>query len=209
MSLRDTIEGARKEALENVAPPKGESTREEPGEDKGGFSRKSAAKAKPVREAGASVRVSGKPKSSGIFGGSETKEQKKERRRLEREEEDLRNRAYDLIMRSLPGYKQTERVFWVFLVVGFLLAVVSVVLSYMLGGQSDFTTPEGVASAVTLVLAYVFIIGGFIYNLIKRRPFRQEAENRIRSMSSKKMLELLENDRRERYERKAKKSGKN
>lgn len=202
MSLRDTIDGARREAQEaGVAlpkkPEKAEKTDVAEDDEKRGFSRSSAAKAKPAREAASSVRVvskSGGKQSA----GPETKEEKRERRRKEREEEDLRNRAFDLIARSQPGYKQAERNFWIFMGVGLGLAVISIVASAVGDQQSmDLTTWQGVLSVVTLVAAYVCIIGGFIYDLRKRRPFRREAEARVRSLSDKKIAELFEKARKE------------
>lgn len=209
MSLRDTIDAARKEAEGNAALPKKKET-DAPAaeEERSGFSRKSVAKAKPVREAGSSVRVESKPKSRGPLAKPESKDEKRERKRKERESDDLRNRAYDVMMRSIPGYKKTERVFWVFLGVGMAFAVLSLVVAYALGGQTDITTPAGIASVVTLVLAYAAIIGGIVYDLVKRRPFRREAESRVRGMTDKKIMELLERDRAERIANKAKKSSK-
>ena len=63
MSLRDTIDGARREAEGNViGRPKKEVENLGAGEEeKKGFSRSSAAKAKPSREAAASVRTIGVP----------------------------------------------------------------------------------------------------------------------------------------------------
>lgn len=193
MSLKDTIEGARREAEGNaVGRPKKEAEAMASGsEERKGFSRSSAAKARPVREAGASVRVESKPKGSGA-GRAETKEEKKERKRREREEEDIRNRAYDLVLRELPGYKKTEKVFWVFLGVGMALAVISLLCAYAFGQNADLSTWQGVLSVASLVLAYAAIIGSFIYDMVKRRPFRKAAEARVRGLSDKKLLELFQ-----------------
>jgi len=60
MSLRDTITGATKEAREATASlSKKETSEETERPSYSAFGRKSAATAKPVREAAASVRVSG------------------------------------------------------------------------------------------------------------------------------------------------------
>ena len=97
--LRATSSGRPKKEAEAVTDKSGD-------EDKKGFARRSAASAKPSREAAASVHVSSKPKAQpGLFGGdkSETKEEKRERKRRERVESDLRTRAYDLVLRSMEG----------------------------------------------------------------------------------------------------------
>ncbi|WP_455137048.1 APC family permease [Thermophilibacter sp.] len=202
MSLRDTIEGARREAEGNVVGrPKKEAEAVTGGEDeKHGFARSSAAKARPAREAASSVRTAGKSSAAsaggGLFGGSgETKEQKKERKRREREESDLRNRVYDAVLRGIDGYRKTERTFWVFVGVGFGLAVISLAINWATGGTTDITTPAGAAGAGTLVLAYVFIIAGIVYDFAKRRPFRKQAQARVSGLSDKKLLDMYERER--------------
>ena len=204
MSLRDTIEGARREAEGNAVgrPSKEAEATVAPEEEKRGFSRSSAAKARPAREAASSVRVASKPKAASI---TETKEEKRERRRLEREEQDMRNRAYDLILRANPEYRQTERVFWIVIGVGFVLAIISLVAAYAFGDQPDTTTWQGVVSVGSLVLAYIFIIGGFIYDLVKRRPIRKRVDAQLRNLSDKKLLEIFERDREAQLKRKAEK----
>lgn len=209
MSLRDTIEGARKEA-EDIAvgmPKKGDATKAE-GEKKG-FSRSSAAKARPAREAAASVRTASKPKDQGILGGSsESKEEKQERKRREREQRDMRTRAYDVVLRSIPEYRKTEKVFWIIVGVGFVLAVISLVSAYVFGSEPSLDTWQGVVSVGSLVLAYVLIIGGFIFDLVKRRPFRKRAEAQVRGMTDKRIAELFEQESRAEYERQAQKEAK-
>lgn len=207
MSLRDTIEGARREAEGNAVgrPSKEAEATVAPEEEKRGFSRSSAAKARPAREAASSVRVASKPKAASI---TETKEEKRERRRLEREEQDMRNRAYDLILRANPEYRQTERVFWIVIGVGFVLAIISLVAAYAFGDQPDMSTWQGVVSVVSLVVAYVLIIGGFVYDLAKRRPIRKKVEAQMRGMNDKKLLEVFEQDRKDQLKKKAEKDEK-
>lgn len=207
MSLRDTIEGARREAEGNAVgrPSKEAEATVAPEEEKRGFSRSSAAKARPAREAASSVRVASKPKAASI---TETKEEKRERRRLEREEQDMRNRAYDLILRANPEYRQTERVFWIVIGVGFVLAIISLVAAYAFGDQPDMSTWQDVVSVVSLVVAYVLIIGGFVYDLAKRRPIRKKVEAQMRGMNDKKLLEVFEQDRKDQLKKKAEKDEK-
>ena len=207
MSLRDTIEGARREAEGNAVgrPSKEAEATVAPEEEKRGFSRSSAAKARPAREAASSVRVASRPKAASI---TETKEEKRERRRLEREEQDMRNRAYDLILRANPEYRQTERVFWIVIGVGFVLAIISLVAAYAFGDQPDMSTWQGVVSVVSLVVAYVLIIGGFVYDLAKRRPIRKKVEAQMRGMNDKKLLEVFEQDRKDQLKKKAEKDEK-
>ena len=196
MSLKDTIEGALQEAEGNtVSRPKKEAESVAADDDKKGFSRSSAAKARPAREAASSVRVSSGSSSKGGLGTPETKEEKRDRRRREREEENLRNRAYDLVLRSMPDYRRTDRVFWVLVGVGMVFAVISLVAMYRFGEVTDVTSPVGMFSTGALLLAYVCSIGAIIFDLVKRRPFRKQAQARVGGLTEKKLIELFEQDR--------------
>ena len=209
MSLRDTIDGARREAEGNAVgrPKKEAESITSTDDEKKGFSKSSAAKARPSREAGASVRVASKPKQTSAFGGpAESKEEKRERKRREREEQDFRNRAYDVLLRSNPGYKRTERVFWIILGSGMALAVVSLVCVYLFGQDvNNMAGWQSILSVGSLIAAYALMIASFIYDWTKRRPFRKQTEGRIRGLSDKRLLELLEQ---ERADQTAKKEGK-
>lgn len=210
MSLRDTIEGARKEA-EGIAvgmPKKGDEAKS-PDDEKKGFARSSAAKARPAREAAASVRTASKPKDQGILGTSgESKEEKRERRRREREQNDMRTRAYDVVLRSIPEYRKTEKTFWIIVGAGFVLAVISLITAYIFGSEPSLGSWQGLVSVISLVLAYALIIGGFIFDFAKRRPFRKRAEVQVRGMTDKRIAELFEQENREKLERQAKKEAK-
>lgn len=213
MSLRDTIEGARREAEGNAVgrPKKEAEAAASESDEKRGFSRSSAAKAKPAREAAASVRT-GSPTSSkgGIFGGKEeTKEEKRERKRREREESDLRSRAYDVVLRDMPEYRRTERTFWVVVGVGLAMAVVSLVCAYVFGETTDMATWQGLLSVVSLVGAYACIISALIYDFVKRRPVRKQVQARVNGMTDKRLADLFERERaRNRAEREAKEARK-
>ncbi len=206
MSLKDTIEGARREA-EGNAPrsPKKEIESAGLDDEKKGFVKSSAAKARPAREAGASVRVAPKSSQRDTFGNKkETKAEKKERKRRERDERDLRNRAFDIVLRGIPGYRATEKVFWALLGVGMVLAILSLVFSSLFDGTTDVSTWQGLISVISLVLAYAFIIASFVYDMVKRRRFRKEAETRVSGMTQKRVEQLLEKARVEELEKAAK-----
>ena len=198
MSLRDTIQGALQEAEGNaVGRPKKEAKEVVTDGEKKGSSRSSAAKARPAREAGASVRTgsSSGSRSSSFVGGGETKEEKRERRRLEREETDLRTRAYDLVLKSMPDYRRTDRTFWIVVGVGMVFAVASVVEMYAFGQVEDVLSTQGLIATGTLAVAYVCIIGAIIYDFAKRRPLRKRAQAQVNSLSEKKLVELFEQER--------------
>ena len=172
--------------------------------------KRTAANAKPVSEAGASVRTgSGKSKANLA---TMSKEQKKAEKQRRREEEDIRTRAYDIALRSNPDYKRTERVWWVLLGIGFAMTILSLVMAYAFPAEASSTdSMQGILAIASLVLAYVFIIGGFVYDLVKRRPFRKAAERKVQGMTDKKLAELFEADRQRRIadeEARAAKKGK-
>ena len=122
MSLRDTITGATKEAREATASlSKKETSEETERPSYSAFGRKSAATAKPVREAAASVRVSGSGSGSSA---PKSKEEKRAARARQREREDIRSRGFEAMLRADPDYHRAERVWWVFLGLGFVGAFV-------------------------------------------------------------------------------------
>lgn len=225
MSLRDTIDGARKEAQEagglsgNVksAAPKAEKPDRGAKAEKSGKDEaekrdpmttrsyhSSAAGAKPSREAASTVRASSSGSTpgmgGGLFGGGgspEQKEARKEEKRRQREEEDFRQRGYDLILRSNEEYRRTDRTWWILIGVGFGMTIVSLILVWAFPADStNYQTIVGIASVASLVLAYGLIIGAFVYDWRVRRPVRKAAERKVASYSDKKLAELFEEQRR-------------
>ena len=226
MSLRDTVDGARKEAQEagglsgNVksAAPKAEKPDRGAKAEKSGKDEaekrdpmttrsyhSSAAGAKPSREAASTVRAASSSGSTpgmggGLFGGGgspEQKEARKEEKRRQREEEDFRQRGYDLILRSNEEYRRTDRTWWILIGVGFGMTIVSLILVWAFPADStNYQTIVGIASVASLVLAYGLIIGAFVYDWRVRRPVRKAAERKVASYSDKKLAELFEEQRR-------------
>ena len=166
MSLRDTIDGARKEAQEaggltgnvksSVAPKADKAERgakaEKSGKDEAEKRdpmttrsyHSSAAGAKPSREAGSTVRTASSGSAStglggGLFGGGGTpaqKEARKEEKRRQREEEDFRQSGYDLILRSNEEYRRTDRTWWILIGIGFGMTIVSLILVWAFPADS-------------------------------------------------------------------------
>ena len=216
MSLRDTLEGARKEVADasskaNVAKDDAPKSKDKAKDDKAvpeydqlARKRPTAAKAKPAREAGSSVRKeasgSGAKRSAASTVSSSkpmSKDEKKAERARQREHDDFRNRGYELMLRRNEEYHRTERTWWVLLGVGFACTVASMVLAYVLPQANDVSTAMGVFAVILLVAAYAFIIGSFVYDFAKRRPIRKRVEQQVASMTDKKILDLFEQERRE------------
>ena len=188
-------------------------TQEEKKASSAGMTRKSPTKAKPVREAAGSVRVVAKKKnpdgSTSTVGM--TKEEKKEVRRAEREEEDVFNTLTNAMLKRDELYTSRRRIWWVFLALGLVFVVASFASGYIGASDGsnmyDLSTTGGILSVVSLVLAYVFIITSLVYEWMKIRPLRNETQNRIAGLSSKKrratLAELYEEDERKRVEKKS------
>ncbi|MCI1666499.1 MAG: hypothetical protein LKI31_00460 [Olsenella sp.] len=225
MSLRDTIDGARKEAQEagglsgtikatdasGTEKPERGTRAEKSGKDEAEKRdpmttrsyRSSAAGAKPSREVASTVRTSSSGSFSrmggGLFGGGTPaqKEARKEEKRKQREEEDFRQRGYDLILRSNEEYRRTDRTLWILIGVGFGMTIVLLVLVWAFPtDSSDYQTLVGIASVASLVLAYGLIIGALVYDWRVRRPVRKAAERKVAGYSDKKLTELFEAERR-------------
>lgn len=178
-----------------------------------GITRKSPTKAKPVREAASSVRVVAKKKnpdgSTSTVGM--TKDEKKEVRRAEREEEDIFNSLTNAMLKADELYTSRRRMWWVFLGLGLVFVVAAFVSGYIGAPDGsnmyDLSTTGGVLSVVSLVLAYVFIITSLVYEWMKIRPIRNEKQDKVTSLSSKKrramLADLYEADERKRAEKKS------
>ena len=226
MSLRDTIDGARKEAQEagglsgnvktaaSAKAPKDERGTKADKSSKDDTEKRdpmttrsyhsSAAGAKPSREAASTVRTASSGSTpgmgGGLFGGGGTpaqKEARKEEKRKQREEEDFRQRGYDLILRTNEEYRRTDRTWWILIGVGFGMTIVSLILVWAFPADStNYQTIVGIASVASLVLAYGLIIGAFVYDWRVRRPVRKAAERKVAGYSDKKLAELFEEQRR-------------
>ena len=197
MSLRDTIVGATKEAREATASlSKKDNSEEAERPSYSAFGRKSAATAKPAREAAASVRVSG----SGS-GAPKSKEEKRAERARQREREDIRSRGFEAMLRADSDYHRAERVWWVFLGLGFIATIITLVLSYMVPESRDLNTGVGMISAIMLVFAYFCIFGSVVYSFFKMRPLRKKIEAKVAGMTDKKLNEFYL-ERQAEYDRK-------
>lgn len=197
MSLRDTIVGATKEAREATASlSKKDNSEEAERPSYSAFGRKSAATAKPAREAAASVRVSG----SGS-GAPKSKEEKRAERARQREREDIRSRGFEAMLRADSDYHRAERIWWVFLGLGFVATIITLVLSYMVPESRDLNTGVGMISAIMLVFAYFCIFGSVVYSFFKMRPLRKKIEAKVAGMTDKKLNDFYL-ERQAEYDRK-------
>ncbi|MDI9589824.1 MAG: hypothetical protein QM302_02060 [Acidobacteriota bacterium] len=198
MSLLDTIKAAREEAKEAgtlpSAPKEGEApTKDDPAQaaaPSAGFSRKSAARAKPKRAAAGSVRVGTKPSSE------MSKDERKAAREARRSEADLASDAKRALLRSDEGYRLTQRIWWGLIAVGIVCTMISWLIMRYMQSTGVESGALAAASVALMVVAYVLIIGAFIFDMVKVRPLRNQADARVSGMSRKRMRQLVDEEQR-------------
>lgn len=205
MSLRDTIEAAKREAQEAGSVFSGKEKKDADGaqqEESVGFSKRSTARAKPVTAAASSVRVvsaeDAKEGRSGKKASEMTKEERKADRAARQASDDRRVTVANIILKDDPEYKKTQKVWWVLLGTGLVLTIFSFGVNAYLNRVENVDTALAsrlvVAAMVTLVTAYVCIIGAFIYDLVKARPIRKRVDAEVKGMTKKKLEQLIRED---------------
>lgn len=209
MSLMDTIKAARaeaeeagtlpsKKAREEAAAAKAQPDAEQEQATSVGFSRRSAARAKPRREAAGSVHVGEKPASE------MTKEEKKAAKQAKREKEDLLIDAKHAVLDSREDYKHTQRIWWLMVGFGLGASVISFVTVQYMQRAGVQSTVLATMATILMAVAYLLIIGAFIYDIRVVRPLRKQADDKILGMSNRKLKQVIAEDE----ERKAAKKGK-
>ena len=92
---------------------------------------------------------------------------------------------------------------------GLGLTVVSFGINYMLNRTGADTSGANVlvpVALISLVLAYVCIIGAFIYDLMKARPIRKRVDAEVKGMTKRRLEQIIREDaEREAAEKAAKK----
>lgn len=163
-----------------------------------GATRRSASSAKPARAAASSVRVvpaSSKARRREREQGESleglSKEEKKARKQEMRIKEDRMYSAANILMKNDEEYRSKRRVFWVLMGVG--VVAIFVVWVLIMGVANALPANVlGIAQIVGLVLAYGFVIGAFIFDLVKIRPIRNFYKAQVAGMTDRKVLEVLE-----------------
>lgn len=204
MSLRDTIDAARREAQEagGIFSGKDNKEAEESKQESTGFSKRSAARAKPTTAAASSVRVvsaeDAKEGRSGKKANEMTKEERKADRAARRESDDRRVTAANILLKRDPEYARTQKMWWILLGLGLALTIFSFAVNAYLnnaeGVDPTFAQRLVVGAIVTLVMAYVCIIGAFIYDLMKARPIRKRVDAEVKGMTRKRIEQLIRED---------------
>ena len=164
---------------------------------KAGMSRRSAASAKPARAAASSVHVvpsSAKAKRKQAERGESlaglSREEKRARKAELRRQEDRVYTASNALMKENPDYAPRRRMFYILMGIGIALLVVAWVLMGLWGNNgSDF---ERGAQFWIVVLAYVPVIGAFVYDMVRIRPIRNEARAQAEGLSESRLNAVIE-----------------
>lgn len=225
MSLKDTLDAARQEVADGGTIFSGKDAEAKDADADAATdatqrrAKGSAARAKPAREAGSSVRVvssggSKRKTSSNHISkprSEMTKEERKAERSAERREEDKRMAARTALLNSYPEYQRSQKVWWVLLGVGLGLTVVAFLVNWLL--QEQLAQQVGVTGLVVLafaplVLAYGCIIAAVIYDLRVGRPLRKRADAEVKGMTNKRMNALIRQEEERQAKKKAEKEAK-
>lgn len=177
--------------------PMNKRTQEQLREGRSGMARKSAASAKPARAAASSVRVvpaSSKARRNQAERGESlaglSREEKRARRQEARAHDDRVYAASNILMRENPAYAQQRMVWMAFMVVGVVFILIAFALLATVGPQADTTFQIMQYGAVGI--AYVAVIGGFIFDFVKIRPIRNEARSKAEGMTDARLDAVLE-----------------
>lgn len=159
-----------------------------------GVARKSAASAKPARQAASSVRVvpaSSKARRKELEKGENleglSKEEKRARKAKQRAKEDRIYTVSNILLKQDEDYTKRRRIWWIVLAIGMVLVVAI---------SSLYFAPAGMVSSpvqmVGIVLSYVIILGDFIYDFARIRPLRNMYRAQAEGMSENKLNALIE-----------------
>ena len=159
-----------------------------------GVARKSAASAKPARQAASSVRIvpaSSKARRKELEKGENleglSKEEKRARKAKQRAKEDRIYTVSNILLKQDEDYTKRRRIWWIVLAIGMVLVAI---------WASLYFAPAGMVSSpvqmVGIVLSYVIILGDFIYDFARIRPLRNMYRAQAEGMSENKLNALIE-----------------
>lgn len=160
-----------------------------------GVARKSAASAKPARQAAGSVRVvpaSSKARRKELEKGENleglSKEEKRARKAKQRAKEDRIYTVSNILLKQDEDYTKRRRIWWAVLAIGMVLVVAIWASLYFAPGG----TVSSPVQMVGIVLSYVIILGDFIYDFVRIRPLRNMYRTQAEGMSENKLNALIE-----------------
>lgn len=206
MSILDTIEAAKKEASDagslsfGAKKPQDKAatrkTSSATSEESQANTRKGAlkptlSKAKPVREKAYGVRTTSKKSVH----APQTKEEKRNARKAEREDRDRRIAVARILLSKDPIYKKYQNITWALLAVGFGSIAMSWIINiFYKNAYNEPTTPAGMAVIGFVAVAYVLVIISFVYDMRHTRPMRRATDDKVAGMTEKKLRQIIEED---------------
>lgn len=158
-----------------------------------GVAKRSAARAKPARDAAASVRTvksGSKAKSRALMSPQEKKAARQEQRDMEQRIRLLTS----IILRNNEAYKKRRIIWFALMALALMGTVVSIVTLQLFSPNQEWniSNPIGLISVVSIVVAYGSLIVVFIFDFMMIRPLRKAAEHTARGLSLKKAQALVE-----------------
>ena len=153
-----------------------------------GVARKSAASAKPARQAASSVRVvpaSSKARRKELEKGENLEGLSKEEKRAR---EDRIYTVSNILLKQDEDYTKRRRIWWAVLAIGMVLVVAIWASLYFAPGG----TVSSPVQMVGIVLSYVIILGDFIYDFVRIRPLRNMYRTQAEGMFENKLNALIE-----------------
>ena len=160
-----------------------------------GVARKSAASAKPARQAASSVHVvpaSSKARRKELEKGENleglSKEEKRARKAKQRAHEDRIYTVSNILLKQDEDYTKRRRIWWAVLAIGMVFIVAIWVSFYFVPGG----TVSSPVQMVGIVLSYAIILGDFIYDFVRIRPLRNMYRTQAEGMSDNKLNAVIE-----------------
>lgn len=148
-------------------------------EDRKGTTRKSAASAKPVAKAAASVHIEGqKTTSGGMWSRAQSQANKKantKKKTDKQREREMRARYYDP---QTPEYKKWRKYWWISIVIALVFTTGS--FAVQMAGITDPTV-----SYVLLGVGYAALIFAIYADMGKVRKIRRDYQDRMMNMNTK------------------------
>ena len=154
-----------------------------------GTAKRSAARAKPATSAASTVRKEGKKSNKAPVEMS--KEERKAQRAAERAERAELLEVSDILLKRNEVYTKRRFIWGVLIGTGFVTAAISAGILYIPGARDSVSTISIIA-IVLLVIAYVCIIGSFVFDIVKIAPLRREAEKQVKGMSARRRQQVLD-----------------
>ena len=104
----------------------------------------------------------------------------------------------------MPEYQKSQKIWWGLLIAGIVCTVIAWGVLQQINAN-NIGQGYGTATAIMMVVAYVLVIGAFIFDIWKVRPMRKAADEQVAGMSKRRMQHLVEEEEARKAAKKAKK----